>query len=35
VNLIENYLGSFEHIGLLDSLREKWFEQDDWIPLLD
>jgi polar amino acid transport system substrate-binding protein len=35
VNLIENYLGSLESIGLLDSLRAKWFENDDWVGLLE
>ncbi|HKK50623.1 MAG TPA: transporter substrate-binding domain-containing protein [Myxococcota bacterium] len=34
VNLVENYLHSLEHIGLLDTLREKWFESPEWIGSL-
>ena len=25
----------FEEIGLMDSLREKWFENDDWLDMLE
>lgn len=35
VNLIQNYLANLEHIGLLDQLRTKWFERDDWIQLIE
>lgn len=35
VNLVENYLSSLEHIGLLSALREKWLENDDWLLLLE
>lgn len=35
LNLIENYLRSLEHIGLLDELREKWFEDPDWLYRLE
>ena len=35
VNLVENYLSSLEHIGLLSVLRDKWLENDDWLPLLE
>jgi len=35
VNLVENYLRSLEHIGLMDTLREKWFEHDDWVSQLE
>ena len=35
VNLVENYLASLEYIGFLDSLREKWLDNDDWLGLLE
>jgi polar amino acid transport system substrate-binding protein len=35
VNLVENYLSSLEHIGLLSVLRERWLENDDWLVLLE
>jgi polar amino acid transport system substrate-binding protein len=35
LNLIENYLRNLEEIGLLDKLRTKWFESDDWIGYLE
>lgn len=35
LNLVENYLRNLEEIGLLDKLREKWFESDDWIGYLE
>jgi ABC-type amino acid transport substrate-binding protein len=34
VNLVENYLRSLEHIGLMDTLRAKWFENRDWLVRL-
>jgi len=34
LNLVENYLRSLEQIGLLDELREKWFEDPDWLDRL-
>jgi polar amino acid transport system substrate-binding protein len=33
-NLVRNYLSAFEKTGLTKQLREKWFEQDDWIAAL-
>jgi ABC-type amino acid transport substrate-binding protein len=35
VNLVQNYLGNLKQIGLLDTLYEKWFENDDWIGRLE
>jgi polar amino acid transport system substrate-binding protein len=35
VNLVENYLHTLEQIGLMDTLRERWFEQDDWIGRIE
>jgi ABC-type amino acid transport substrate-binding protein len=35
VNLVENYLRNLEQIGLMDRLREKWFENDDWIGRIE
>jgi polar amino acid transport system substrate-binding protein len=35
LNLVENYLRSLEHSGLLDELREKWFEHPDWLDRLE
>lgn len=35
VNLVENYLRNLEHIGLLETLRENWFLDDQWIHLLE
>lgn len=35
VNLVENYLRNLEAIGVLDALRERWFERDDWLPYLE
>ncbi len=35
LNLVENYLRNLEEIGLLDALRTKWFESDDWIGYLE
>lgn len=34
VNLVQNYLRNLEQVGLLNMLRAKWFEQEDWIGLL-
>lgn len=31
VNLVENYLKSLEGTGLLDKLREKWFDDPQWL----
>lgn len=31
VNLVENYLATLDELGVLDDLRRKWLEQDDWI----
>lgn len=30
-NLIGNYLNTFEGAGILEKLRKKWMENDDWI----
>lgn len=35
LNLVENYLSNLEEIGLLDTLRAKWFESDDWVGYLE
>jgi polar amino acid transport system substrate-binding protein len=35
VNLVENYLSSLEQIGLLEQLRTKWFENNDWVGRLE
>ena len=35
VNLVENYLGTLEHIGLMDTLRGKWFDKNDWISRIE
>ncbi len=31
LNLIENYLGALEAVGVLDELEEKWFEDGGWL----
>jgi polar amino acid transport system substrate-binding protein len=31
VNLIENYLGTLDGMGLLDELHVKWYESGDWL----
>ncbi len=33
-NLVDNYLESYEKMGLLGRLREKWFENAEWITAL-
>jgi polar amino acid transport system substrate-binding protein len=35
VNLIGNYLKSLEYMGTFDRLREKWFENADWVSNLE
>jgi polar amino acid transport system substrate-binding protein len=35
VNLIENYLRSLEHIGVLDRFRKKWFDNSDWLSRVE
>ena len=34
VNLIENYLRSLEHLGVLDRFRDRWLEHADWLDRL-
>jgi polar amino acid transport system substrate-binding protein len=34
VNLVENYLGALEGMGLLEQLREKWFVDGSWLSEL-
>ncbi len=34
VNLVQNYLTSLEGTGLLDQLREKWFNDPSWVLAL-
>jgi polar amino acid transport system substrate-binding protein len=31
VNMVSNYLGALEGIGLLDALEKKWFEDGSWL----
>jgi ABC-type amino acid transport substrate-binding protein len=31
INMVENYLGALEGIGLLDALEKKWFEDGGWL----
>jgi polar amino acid transport system substrate-binding protein len=31
VNMVTNYLGALEGIGLLDALEKKWFEDGSWL----
>jgi polar amino acid transport system substrate-binding protein len=31
VNLVENYLGALDALGLLDELNKKWFEDGSWL----
>lgn len=33
-NLVRNYLNAIEKTGLINSLRQKWFEDDSWIAAL-
>ena len=33
-NLVQNYLDTLEHVGVLDQLRKKWLEDDSWIESL-
>lgn len=33
-NLMSNYLKSYEALGLLEKLRQKWFENGEWIKFL-
>jgi hypothetical protein len=30
-NLLTNYLTTFRGAGILDMLRKRWMENDDWI----
>jgi polar amino acid transport system substrate-binding protein len=34
LNLVENYLDSYEKMGVLTKLRKKWFEDKSWIAAL-
>ena len=34
LNLVENYLNTYEKMGVLTKLRKKWFENKDWIAAL-
>ena len=31
VNMVENYLGTLQGLGLLDVLEEKWFQDGSWL----
>ncbi len=31
VNMMENYLGALEGIGILELLEEKWFQDGTWL----
>ena len=33
-NLVQNYLRSYEKTGILNKLREKWFEDNSWVAAL-
>ena len=33
-NLVDNYLSAYGKTGVLNKLREKWFEQGDWVIAL-
>ncbi|MAT92597.1 MAG: ABC transporter substrate-binding protein [Halioglobus sp.] len=33
-NLVENYLRAYEKSGVLNKLREKWFEDSSWVAAL-
>jgi ABC-type amino acid transport substrate-binding protein len=34
LNLVSNYLRSYEKVGLMGKLRKKWFEDKGWIAAL-
>ena len=34
LNLVQNYMDMLEGIGLMELLREKWFENGDWLAEL-
>ena len=34
LNLVDNYVDAYEKIGLLNKLREKWFENSSWVAAL-
>ena len=31
INMVTNYLGTLQGLGLLDALEEKWFEDGGWL----
>lgn len=31
INLVENYLGALDALGLIDELNKKWFEDGSWL----
>jgi polar amino acid transport system substrate-binding protein len=31
INMMENYLGALEGLGILSLLEEKWFEDPSWL----
>jgi len=31
LNMVENYLGALEAIGLLEELEKSWFEDGSWL----
>ena len=33
-NLIDNYLEAYGKVGVLTSLRKKWFENNSWVAAL-
>jgi len=33
-NLVDNFLRAYEKTGVLTQLRQKWFEDDDWVAAL-
>jgi ABC-type amino acid transport substrate-binding protein len=34
VNMVTNYLGALEGVGILEALEVKWFEEGDWLVRL-
>jgi hypothetical protein len=31
LNMLENYLGALEAVGVLEALEKKWFEDGSWL----
>ncbi len=34
INLVENYLDTYEKTGVLTKIRKKWFEDSSWVAAL-